>query len=262
MLEQEKTTFDALAGEYRNYVNERFSREDFVEYNEILFSAHSCGIEGNSFSVDETRSLREKGLGMIPQNKPLVEAFEMLDHFRAYEHMVKTVNEPLTEDYLKQLHFLLTEHTIAYRHPGAKPGEYTDCDMCAGDTLFGEHEVLIARVPELLEQTSRALASGNYHPMEVAAIFHGHFEHLHPFRDGNGRLGRLVSNKILLAHNLPLLIIRREERQEYIECLKLFRKESARPLITFFFRTANNRMRSEIDEKRNATENFRMGWEH
>jgi len=260
MLEQLKQEFDALAEEYRTYISEKFSPEDFVEYNEILFSAHSCGIEGNSFSVEETRALKEQGLGMIPQHKPLVEAFEMLDHFRAYERMVKTTDQPLTEDYLKELHFLLTEHTIAYRHHGAKPGEYTNVDMCAGETLFGDHETLIARVPDLLASTEQALASDQYHPMEVAAIFHGHFEHLHPFRDGNGRLGRLICNKLLLSKGLPILIIRQTDREEYIDCLKLFRRESALPLITFFFRAANERMRQEIEAKKNATENFRTGW--
>lgn len=57
------------------------------EYNEILFSAHSCAIEGTTFSVDDIRTLKEKGLGMIPQGKTLFEAFEILDHFNAYEFL-------------------------------------------------------------------------------------------------------------------------------------------------------------------------------
>ena len=61
--------------------------QDLRAYNEILFSAHSCAIEGNTFSVNDTRELKEKGLGVIPQGKTLFEAFEMLDHFRAYEFL-------------------------------------------------------------------------------------------------------------------------------------------------------------------------------
>jgi len=251
--------FDALALEYRSYISDRFSVEDFREYNEILFSSHSCGIEGNSFTVDETRALKERGLGMILQGKPLVEAFEMLDHFQAYEEMIRTVEAPLTEDYVKHLHFLLTEHTIAYRHPGAKPGEYTQHDMCAGDTIFGDHTVLIAHVPQLLEQVEQSLASGRWHPMEAAAIFHGHFEWLHPFRDGNGRLGRILSNKLLLRYNLPIVIIRQQQRQQYLDCMKTFRAD-ARPMVELFLTTSIERMQMEIDSKKNATENFRFGW--
>ena len=60
--------YDNLVSRYKEIVADKFSPQDFIEYNEILFSAHSCAIEGNSFSVDETRTLKERGLGMIPQN--------------------------------------------------------------------------------------------------------------------------------------------------------------------------------------------------
>jgi len=244
--------YDSLVTEYQAEVAGKLSVEDFRDYNEILFSAHSCGIEGNSFTVDETRTLKEKGLGMIPQGKPLVEAFEMLDHFSAYEEMLNTVQQPLTEEYVKHLHFLLTEHTIAYRHPGAVPGEYTDYDMCAGDTLFGDHNILISRLPQLYEQVEKALSDGKWHPMEAAAIFHGHFEWLHPFRDGNGRLGRILSNKILLRYNLPIVIIQNCQREQYLACMKTFRTD-ARPLVELFFNTSIERMQRELCDKRQNT---------
>ena len=245
--------FDSLVRQYKETVSSRFSVEDYLEYNEILFSCHSCGIEGNTFTVEDTRTLKEKGLGMIPQGKTLLEAFEMLDHFTAYEEMVRTVYEPLTEDYLKHLHFLLTEHTIGYLHQGAKPGEYTELDMCAGETIFGEHEKLIARIPDLLQSTTKALKDDRWHPMEVAARFHGHFEWLHPFRDGNGRIGRLLANKILLQKDLPILIIPVEKRAYYLECMKSFRN-NAEPLVDFFFDVAISRMSSEIEQKQSASD--------
>ena len=245
---------------YKEQVSDKFAVEDFKEYNEILFSYHSCAIEGNSFSVDDTRALKEQGLGMIPNNKPLVEAFELLDHFRAYEEMVNTLGEPLTEDYIKHLHFLLTEHTIAYRHPGAKPGEYTDVDMAAGNTMFGDHEVLIAQVPRLLESTEKVLTS-DIPIMDIAARFHAFFEYLHPFRDGNGRLGRLLANKLLLQAGQPLLIIPLEASDEYINCLKLFRTDTQEHLIQFFYKVSVLRMQSEIEQKKNMTDNFTRGFD-
>ena len=103
--------YDSLVAEYKKIISDRFSKADFIEYNEILFSAHSCAIEGNSFSVDETRTLKEKGLGMIPHGKTLFEAFEILDHFQAYEYLLNNLDKPLTEELLKETHRLLTEHT-------------------------------------------------------------------------------------------------------------------------------------------------------
>ena len=111
--------YDILVNRYKELVSEKLSRKDFIEYNEILFSAHSCAIEGNSFSVDETRTLKEKGLGMIPKGKTLLEAFEILDHFQAYEYLLKNLDRPLTEELLKETHRLLTEltrpNTMKYR---------------------------------------------------------------------------------------------------------------------------------------------------
>lgn len=69
MFEDQIRKYDNLVSQYKKIVSDNFCKQDFIEYNEILFSAHSCAIEGNSFSVDETRTLKEKGLGMIPQGK-------------------------------------------------------------------------------------------------------------------------------------------------------------------------------------------------
>lgn len=134
---------------------------------------------------------------MIPAGKTLFEAFEMLDHFEAFEYMMQNTQHPLDENLLKEINRRVTCHTLSYRSPEAIPGEYTTTDMAAGDTVFGDHEELIARVPKLLESTEKAIVSAAVHPMILAARFHGFYEYLHPFRDGNGRTGRLISNYIL-----------------------------------------------------------------
>ena len=265
MYEELTPQYDSLVAEYKKIVAEGFSKADFIEYNEILFSAHSCAIEGNSFSVDETRTLKEKGLGMIPHGKTLFEAFEILDHFQAYEYLLNNLDKPLTEELLKETHRLLTEHTLEYKTRNdevpSKPGEYTTVDMCAGDTIFGEHEKLIKQVPRLLESTQKAIDSGEVHPMVIAAKFHGFYEYLHPFRDGNGRLGRLMSNFILLKMGQPLLIIPSSNREEYIAALKYIKKERTDEfLIDFFFKTSINRLQHEISEKKNLTDNFIDGF--
>lgn len=257
--------YDSLVAEYKKIISDRFSKADFIEYNEILFSAHSCAIEGNSFSVDETRTLKEKGLGMIPHGKTLFEAFEILDHFQAYEYLLNNLDKPLTEELLKETHRLLTEHTLEYKTRNdevpSKPGEYTTVDMCAGDTIFGEHEKLIKQVPRLLESTQKAIDSGEVHPMVIAAKFHGFYEYLHPFRDGNGRLGRLMSNFILLKMGQPLLIIPSSNREEYIAALKYIKKERTDEfLVDFFFKTSIRRLQYEISEKKNLTDNFIDGF--
>jgi Fic family protein len=150
---------------------------------------------------------------------------------------------------LKETNRLVTEHTLSYRAPGSIAGEYTTVDMAAGDTVFGDHSILISRVPKLMESTQRAISDGQ-HPMVVAAKFHGYFEYLHPFRDGNGRTGRLMSNFILMQAGHPIVIIRLEERDAYISALKRIRKEGTDEfLVDFFFHTAISRMEKEIEQK-------------
>lgn len=129
--------------------------------------------------------------------------------------------------------------------------------MAAGDTVFGDHEQLIAKVPKLLESTEKAIASAAVHPMILAARFHGFYEHLHPFRDGNGRTGRLVSNYILLRSGHPLLIIPSEARQEYISALRMIRTEATdEHLVRFFFKIAMRRMEDELKQKAANTKRF------
>ena len=250
MFESEIEEYERVRQLYQQQVAGKMSREQWMEYNEILFSAHSCAIEGNSFTVDDTRILREQGMAMVPVGHSLLECAEMADHFLAFDYVVNHLDLPFDETLLKDTNRLLTEHTLGYRAEGAVAGEYTTEDMVAGDTVFGDHEQLIARVPALMESTRRALADGQ-HPLVVAARWHGFFEYLHPFRDGNGRTGRLLSNFILLRAGLPLLIITLDDRADYIQALRQVRTEGTDEyLVAFFFRVAIGRMNSEIGQKR------------
>ena len=250
MFEKEIEEYERVRADYQENIADRMSREQWMEYNEILFSAHSCAIEGNSFTVDDTRILREQGMAMIPVGRSLLECNEMADHFRAFDYMVSLLEHPFDETLLKEVNRLVTEHTLAYRAPGSIAGEYTTEDMAAGDTVFGDHETLIARVPSLMTSTEKAIGDG-LHPLIVAAKWHGYYEYLHPFRDGNGRTGRLLSNFILLRAGHPLLIIELKDRSEYISALKQIRTEgSDEYLIEFFFKTAIGRMKNELSQKR------------
>ena len=210
----------------------------------------------NSFTVDDTRILREQGMAMVPVGRSLLECTEMADHFRAFDYLVSRLDGPFDESLLKEINRLVTEHTLSYRAQGAVAGEYTTEDMAAGDTVFGDHETLIAQVPHLMESTQKALDAG-LHPMVVAAKWHGYYEYLHPFRDGNGRTGRLLSNFILLRAEHPLLIIRLEDRSAYISALKQIRSEGTdEHLVAFFFKAAITRMKEEMAQKRKLSKPF------
>lgn len=121
-FEEEIKLYESLRCKYQALIINKMDREEYTKYNEVLFSTHSCAIEGNSFSVDDTRELKEKGLGMIPAGKTLFEAFEMLDHFEAFEYVMQNTQHPLDEALLKEINKRVTLHTISYRSPETIPG--------------------------------------------------------------------------------------------------------------------------------------------
>lgn len=254
MYKELEKEYNRVLGEYKKLISLKMDKSDLALRNEVLISAHSCGIEGNSYSVSDSFALKELELGYIPKSKSLFETMEMLDHFHAYEYIVNTKDEPLSEDYIKHVHFLLTEHTIKYKYPDTNPGEYTNLDMAAGETIFGDHEELIKRVPLLLEKTNKSIKDANLPIMFISAIFHGYFIYLHPFRDGNGRLGRLLSNKILLQADLPPLIIKKDDKSNYLNTMNKFKSpEGSDLIVSYFYRTSIKQMSQEILEKVNLT---------
>lgn len=253
MFEHEIKRYDEAVRAYRRMIVEPMGKEQYRERNEILFSCHSCGIEGNSFSVDDTRALFEEGLGYYPVGKSLLECQEMSDHFAAYEWMHSHLDHAFDVDLMKNINRLVTLHTLTFKAPDAQPGAFTTVDMAAGDTVFGDHDHLIAQVPRLMASTAKAMDDHQIHPMILAARFHGFYEYLHPFRDGNGRTGRLLSNFILLHFDLPELIIRKEDRQEYIAALRQIRVENSDEfLISFFLSKAITQLEDDMAQKRKA----------
>ncbi|MDE3744080.1 Fic family protein [Maribacter polysaccharolyticus] len=250
--------YDDLLSNYREIIVASFSPEDFRNYNEILFSAHSCGIEGNSFSVNETRELKEKGYALNLVNKTLLEAFELMDHFKAYSYLMNRINQELNEDLIKETHKILTQNTIG--HKGHVPGEYAKTQMAAGDTIFRDTKKAIANMPKLLDSFNEELKKNRTHPLELSAIFHQMFIYSHPFPDGNGRLGRLISNFILERYQHPHVIILSKDKDHYINALKASEKNnSMEPIITFFYKTSMERMETEISQKKNLSKNFQKG---
>ena len=256
MFEKEIKRYERVRADYEQRIVKKMSGKDYYDWQEVLFSCHSCAIEGNSFTLDDTRVLQEQGLAMIPVGRSLLECTEIADHFRAFRYITSHLDVPFDETLLKETNRLVTENTMAYRVPDAVAGEYTTCDMAAGDTVFGDHKKLIARVPDLMKSTSAAL-DREIHPVIVAARFHGFFEYLHPFRDGNGRTGRLLSNWIMLHCGHPLIIIDIKDRAAYIDALRKIRGEGTDEyLISLFFAAATSRMETEMAQK---NKNTRLG---
>ncbi|MDY3338896.1 hypothetical protein PG279_06850 [Riemerella anatipestifer] len=144
--------YKELRIEYNSSIVETFNPQDFENYIGDIFTTHSCRIEGNSFSVNDTRALREQGIELKLNNKSMLEVFEILDHFNANKYAMSNLDQTLTEGFVKKLHYYLTENTINFTK-GTPLGEYIKFDMAVSETMFGDHKRNIAQMSKLLEST-------------------------------------------------------------------------------------------------------------
>ena len=121
MFQKEIEHYEQVRSEYEERIVKKMSAKDYLDWHEVLFSCHSCAIEGNSFTLDDTRMLQEKGLGMIPVGRSLLECTEIADQFRAFRYITHHTDAPFDETLLKETNRLVTENTLAYRVPDAVP---------------------------------------------------------------------------------------------------------------------------------------------
>ena len=101
---------------------------------------------------------------------------------------------------------------------GERPGEYKRHDYVTGREEVGAApENVVDEMRELLEELQDAAPEN---VLTAAAYFHAKFENIHPFADGNGRIGRLAMNYLLVLHGHPLVTIHEEDRKEYYDALE------------------------------------------
>ena len=127
---------------------------------------------------------------------------------------------PLDKTFVKEIQFCLTKNTYDTRRwqLGECPGEYKRHDYVTGRKEVGAAPEDVAdEMRELLEEL-RDATPGN--ALTAAAYFHAKFENIHPFADGNGRVGRLAMNYLLVLHGHPPTIIHEEDRKEYYAVLE------------------------------------------
>lgn len=201
----------------------------------VAFAYHSGKIENGNITYNDTREIFEHD-GVTAYTGDLRTLFEIRNAKDAYEQFLCAFRDrrPLDEAFIKELQFCLTKNTYDTRRwqLGERPGEYKCHDYVTGRKEVGAApEDVVDEVRELLEEL-RDVALEN--ALTAAAYFHAKFENIHPFADGNGRVGRLAMNYLLVLHGHPPVIIHEEDRKEYYAALEAWdaRQELA-PLREF-----------------------------
>lgn len=173
----------------------------------IAFTYHTNAIEGSTITLEETREIV---VDKISPHKPLRDVRETEAHAKAFLEMLN-LQKKISKELLLKWHqdiFGETKADIAgrFRDFGVRVGMYRAPDW--------------QDVEKLMKDFFQFLDQKNLHPVELAAKAHYKFEMIHPFGDGNGRIGRLIMNHILWYHGYPMLIIEYAKRHSYYRALQ------------------------------------------
>jgi len=214
LLTEEEVTF--LRGVKRSFAKTpRATSDNRYEAFVSLFTFDSNAIEGNTLTLDETSSLLFEGL--VPA-KSLREVNEALNHKRAFDHLL-TYRGDVTKRFLCKLHAIVVHDTLR-RDLSSQAGRYRDLQVYIRGVEWvpAKPEDVPKDMKVLLEWYTKNKKT--IHPIVAAAYFHTAFELIHPFVDGNGRVGRLLLNFILHKNGYPMINIPSRRRREYYAALR------------------------------------------
>lgn len=199
----------AFAGEPKSTLQNRY--EAFVSN----FTYDSNAIEGNTLTLDETSHLLFEGL--VPP-RSLREIHEALNHKRAFD-LLLTYRGDITRDLILRLHENVVKDTLQPELAG-QIGRYRTVQVYIRGVDW------IPAPPAAVPKDMKALLDWyaknkrNLHPVVTAAYFHTAFELVHPFVDGNGRVGRLLMNFILRKNGFPMINLPNRRKREYYAALR------------------------------------------
>ncbi len=189
---------------------------------QIDLTYNSNHIEGSRLTHDQTRYIFETNtIGISDEGVNVDDIVETANHFRCIDSVIDNAQYKLTEKYIKELHLLLKSGTSDSRKEWFRVGEYKKLPNEVGgmDTVLPEN---------VHEEVKKLLTE--YNARETVTIddiidFHVRFERIHPFQDGNGRVGRLIILKECLKNNIVPFIIEENHKYFYYRGLKEWNSE-------------------------------------
>lgn len=224
-LYQEWQSLQPISQEVQNKIDQKFMLE---------FNYNSNHIEGNTLTYGQTEMLLM--FGKVDGNAKMQDLEEMKASnvgLKMVKEAAQDKNQPLSEYFIRVLHqTLLREDYTVYRQ--LPDGTNTSYIVHAGQyktrpnsviTITGERfeyaspEETPALMKDLIEWYNQEEQAGTITPIELASLFHYRYIRIHPFEDGNGRISRLIVNYILYRHGYPMIIVRSDDKDKYLDAL-------------------------------------------
>ena len=184
---------------------------------QIDLTYNSNHIEGSRLTHDQTRYIFETNtIGITDETVKVDDIIETVNHFRCIDYIIDHAEEPVTEAFVKQLHLLLKTGTSDSRKDWFAVGDYKRLPNEVGGQETCPPKEVHQQMKALLNSYNR----NKRKRLEDIIDFHVRFELVHPFQDGNGRVGRLLMFKECLANGIVPFIITDELKLFYYRGLK------------------------------------------
>lgn len=194
------------------------------QYTQVLFAYNSNKIEDSGFTEEQIAEIYERNTMTTfgAQVIRMDDLFEAKNHFRLFDYMLDHYDDAITKEMLQEMHSILKRNTtqqdiLVYNVGGfkIKPNGigFSDCS----DTVAGE------KGEQYLECLLEEYNKKNNKILEDLLDFHYDFEKIHPFSDGNGRVGRMLMFKECLRNQIIPFVILDQHKQFYIKGLKEYK---------------------------------------
>ena len=190
---------------------------------QVRLAYNSNHMEGSRLTEEQTRCIYEtQTIGISNGAEKIDDIIETVNHFRCFDYMLSVADKDLSEDIIKQLHLLLKSGTTDSQKEWFAVGDYKKRPNMIGDMVETTHpSQVVTEIRELLKEYR-----GNSNiTFDDIVEFHYKFEKIHPFQDGNGRVGRLIMFKECLKYNIPPFIIEDRSKDYYRRGLKEYDTE-------------------------------------
>lgn len=209
---------------------------------QVELTYNSNHIEGSRLTHDQTRYIYETNtIGMENGVLNVDDIVETANHFQCIDLIIDHAEQPLTEDFIKLLHRTLKTGTSDSRKDWFAVGEYKKLPNEVGGRSTTPPEQVAEKMRELLKQ----YAQTDKKTLKDLVEFHDQFECIHPFQDGNGRVGRLILFKECLRYDIVPFIIDEELKLFYYRGLHEWKTEPGYLMDTCL--TAQDKFKAYLD---------------
>lgn len=209
---------------------------------QIELTYNSNHIEGSRLTHDQTRYIFETNtIGLAREGVRVDDIIETATHFRCIDEIIDNAKAPLSEKLIKRLHFILKSGTSDAGKEWFAVGDYKKLPNEVG----GKDTVLPEDVPSEMKKLLAGYSGKETITLEDIIEFHVCFERIHPFQDGNGRVGRLIMFKECLKHGIVPFIIEDDIKMFYYRGLKEW--DGERGYLTDTCLSAQDRFKKYLD---------------